>query len=114
MTGTYKTLDDYFDSHGFVPNEEQRKAIEHVDGPLFLVAGPGSGKTRVLLWRTFNLIVFCNVKPRDIFLSTFTEKAARQLKDGLLTLLASVKGCHFDTLGNVCWDCAFSVSSYFD
>jgi DNA helicase-2/ATP-dependent DNA helicase PcrA len=60
------------------------------------VAGPGSGKTRVLLWRTFNLIVFHAVEPRDIFLSTFTEKAARQLKDGLLTLLASVNGRYFD------------------
>ncbi len=36
-------------SKKFKPNKEQREAIEHVDGPLFLTAGPGSGKTRVLL-----------------------------------------------------------------
>ena len=81
---------------GTSSNKEQKKAITHCNGPLFLVAGPGSGKTRVLLWRTFNLIVFHAVEPRDIFLSTFTEKAARQLKDGLLTLLASVNGRYFD------------------
>jgi DNA helicase-2/ATP-dependent DNA helicase PcrA len=51
------------------------------------MAGPGSGKTRVLLWRTLNLIVFHGVDPNEIYLSTFTEKAALQLKEGLLSLL---------------------------
>jgi DNA helicase II / ATP-dependent DNA helicase PcrA len=74
----------------FKPNDEQRDAILHVDGPLFLTAGPGSGKTRVLLWRTVNLLVFHGVEPGEIFLSTFTEKAAYQLKEGLRTLLGAV------------------------
>jgi DNA helicase-2/ATP-dependent DNA helicase PcrA len=82
------TLDVLFTQAGFAPNESQRRAIEHVDGPLFLVAGPGSGKTRVLLWRVVNLVVFHGVAPDQIFLSTFTEKAAKQLQDGLITLLA--------------------------
>ncbi len=82
------TLDTLFSKMNFTPNKNQRRAIEHVDGPLFLVAGPGSGKTRVLLWRTVNLIVFHGVNPEEIFLSTFTEKAALQLKQGLLALLA--------------------------
>src|SRR5258706_5608344 len=72
---------------GFKPNEKQEQAIRHLDGPLFLTAGPGSGKTRVLLWRTLNLIVFHGIDPKEIFLSTFTEKAAKQLKDGLRILL---------------------------
>ncbi|MDZ7382162.1 MAG: ATP-dependent helicase, partial [candidate division KSB1 bacterium] len=75
---------------GFSPNDEQQQAILHTDGPLFLPAGPGSGKTRVLLWRTLNLIVFHGVKPEEIFLSTFTEKAALQLKEGLRALLGMV------------------------
>src|SRR5687767_5917181 len=74
----------------FTPNESQLSAILHTDGPLFLTAGPGSGKTRVLLWRTVNLIAFRNVKPEEIFLSTFTEKAAFQLREGLRTLLGLV------------------------
>ncbi len=74
----------------FVPNEKQREAILHADGPLFLTAGPGSGKTRVLLWRTLNLIVFHDIEPEEIFLSTFTKKAAYQLKEGLTSLLGFV------------------------
>jgi DNA helicase-2/ATP-dependent DNA helicase PcrA len=71
----------------FTPNEQQRDAILYVDGPLCITAGPGSGRTRVLLCRTLNLIVFHGVKPEEIFLSTFTEKAAHQLKEGLRGLL---------------------------
>lgn len=71
----------------FEPNEQQREAITHVDGPLYITAGPGSGKTRVLLWRALNLIVFHGVKPEEIYLSTFTEKAAHQLQEGLRGLL---------------------------
>lgn len=57
----------------FKPNARQRDAILHKSGPLDLPAGPGSGKTRVLLWRVVNLIVFQNIKPEEVFLSTFTE-----------------------------------------
>lgn len=84
------TLDDLFAEANFTPNKPQRAAILHTDGPLFLVAGPGSGKTRVLLWRTVNLMVFHGVQPEEIFLATFTEKAAKQLRDGLLSLLGLV------------------------
>ena len=73
---------------GFTPNENQREAILHTDGPLFLTAGPGSGKTRVLLWRTLNLIAFHEVPPEEIFLGTFTEKAALQLRQGLTAYLS--------------------------
>lgn len=83
-------LEKLWEFAGFQPNKEQRDAILHVDGPLFLTAGPGSGKTRVLLWRTLNLIVFHGVNPDEIFLSTFTEKAALQLKEGLQSILGIV------------------------
>jgi DNA helicase-2/ATP-dependent DNA helicase PcrA len=81
------TLEQLWEQESFTPNDNQRRAILHTSGPLFLTAGPGSGKTRVLLWRTLNLIVFHDVRPAEIFLSTFTEKAAFQLKQGLLYLL---------------------------
>ena len=71
----------------FKPNESQERAIKHTNGALYLTAGPGSGKTRVLLWRTLNLIVFQDIKPDEIMLATFTEKAAHQLKEGLQSLL---------------------------
>jgi len=87
---------------GFKPNPAQEQAIRHVAGPLHLPAGPGSGKTRVLLWRTVNLIVYHGVSPDQIFLATFTEKAARQLKEGLRGLLAVASrhtGQHYDLAG---------------
>lgn len=74
----------------FTPNTNQERAILYTNSPLFLTAGPGSGKTRVLLWRTLNLLVFHEVKPEEIFLSTFTEKAAFQLQEGLRSLLGLV------------------------
>jgi DNA helicase-2/ATP-dependent DNA helicase PcrA len=84
------TIEDLWADENFTPNENQRRAILHTDGPLYLPAGPGSGKTRVLLWRTLNLIVFHDVPPEDIYLSTFTEKAALQLREGLQGLLGAV------------------------
>jgi len=84
------SIEDLWDLSSFTPNDEQKKAIKHTEGPLFITAGPGSGKTRVLLWRTLNLIVFHKVDPSEIYLSTFTEKAARQLIDGLRSLLGMV------------------------
>lgn len=79
-----------WESAQFKPNEKQREAILHTDGPLFLPAGPGSGKTRVLLWRVINLIVNHAVAPKEIYLATFTEKAALQLRDGLRAMLGAV------------------------
>ncbi len=81
------------------PNDAQRKAILHGDGPLFITAGPGCGKTTVLKWRALNLIVYKGIKPEEIFLGTFTEKAARQLQLGLSSLLGVVSnytGKHYD------------------
>lgn len=86
----------------FDPNKKQREAILHAEGPLFLTAGPGSGKTRVLLWRTLNLIVFKNIQPHEIYLSTFTEKAAHQLQEGLrelLSIVTNLNGQPFDLSG---------------
>lgn len=84
------TLSQLWESVAFKPNDAQRQAILHSGSPLYLPAGPGSGKTRVLLWRTVNLLVHQDVQPEEVFLSTFTEKAALQLKEGLRALLGTV------------------------
>lgn len=81
------SIETLWDEVNFKPNQAQEKAIKHIEGALYLTAGPGSGKTRVLLWRTLNLIVFHDIKPDEILLTTFTEKAAHQLKEGLQALL---------------------------
>lgn len=90
MSITIKELWGLIQPKPFTPNPNQERAILHIGSPLFLTAGPGSGKTRVLLWRTLNLLVFHDVKPEEIFLGTFTEKAAFQLKEGLRSLLGLV------------------------
>ena len=107
-------IEHFWKLKNFTPNESQREAILQTEGPLFLTAGPGSGKTRVILWRTVNLIVFKNIDPKDIFLATFTEKAAHQLKEGLRALLGivtnvtsqpyDISGMSIGTVHSICQD----------
>ena len=87
MPGRALSIEDLWKTVDFKPNDQQIEAILHTEGPLYLTAGPGSGKTRVLLWRALNLIVFHDVAPEEIYLSTFTEKAALQLREGLQAFL---------------------------
>ncbi|MBO8172417.1 MAG: ATP-dependent helicase [Bacillaceae bacterium] len=72
------------EKNGHEFNDEQEKAIKYGNGPLWLVAGPGTGKSEVLVVRTLKLVCCDNVDPQSIILTTFTEKAARNLEERIL------------------------------
>ena len=64
-------------------NEEQKDVITHGTGPLWVIAGPGSGKSEVLVLRCLKLACIDKVAPKSIILTTFTEKAAKNIQDRL-------------------------------
>lgn len=69
-------------------NSSQQEAVRNTEGPLLIIAGPGSGKTKTLVARTLYMISEKNIRPEQIMISTFTEKAAKELitrvSDGLI------------------------------
>ena len=80
-------------------NEKQKEAVQSVDGPLLVIAGPGSGKTKVLIHRIAYLINHAKVNPRNILAVTFTNKAAGEMKERVKKIFKELRNVSFSDYG---------------
>jgi superfamily I DNA/RNA helicase len=85
-------------------NPEQRMAVEHENGPALIIAGPGTGKTRVLSHRIANLINKYHICPENILAVTFTNKAAEEMRERIINLIGregnqNITVCTFHAFG---------------
>lgn len=71
-------------------NQEQKEAVQNADGPAIILAGAGSGKTRVLVYKVLYLILEKKVAPENILMVTFTNKAAGEMLDRITKVLESI------------------------
>lgn len=83
-------------------NDSQKQAVEYTEGPLLILAGAGSGKTRVLTFKIGYLIDMGIVKPWEILAITFTNKAAKEMKERALALDPRVNDVWLGTFHSVC------------
>ena len=84
-------------------NERQKDAVFHTDGPLLILAGAGSGKTRVLMYKIAYLVGQGLASPNEILAVTFTNKAAKEMKDRIASML---QGKNFPWIGTFHSFCA--------
>ena len=84
-------------------NKSQQRAIRHKDGPMLVIAGPGSGKTSTLCQRVFNLVSEYGIPENKILVLTFTKKAAAHMKERYEMLSKKPSQGRFSTIHSLCY-----------
>lgn len=83
-------------------NPDQQKAVTHTDGPVLILAGAGSGKTRVLTCRVAYLVAEKKISPHNILMVTFTNKAAKEMKNRIRALIHTKDLPYAGTFHSLC------------
>jgi DNA helicase-2/ATP-dependent DNA helicase PcrA len=96
----------------FIPDDRQREAIEHVHGPMLVVAGAGTGKTSVLVHRIAHLVEQGHAKAEEVLALTYTVAAAGEMRDRVGALLG--KQIHSATFHDYCFDLLTRAGKKFD
>ncbi len=88
----------------FSPNKSQQKAINIVEGPLLISAGPGTGKTATLVNRYANMVNNHGINPENILVTTFTEKAAKEIITRISAVIENVdlNDVYIGTFHSIC------------
>ena len=97
-------------------NDSQAEAVRYCSGPLLVLAGAGSGKTRVLAHKFAWLVSEQGLDPRSIMAVTFTNKAAREMRERINRLMGvdPVSYTHLDVYKRQVYQCAHSADEYFN
>ncbi|MDP3970111.1 MAG: ATP-dependent DNA helicase [bacterium] len=82
-------LEEAFSTQYNLLNPEQKKAVDHIDGPLLVLAGPGTGKTQIIALRIANLLDKTQVEPQNILCLTFTETGAVAMRQRLMGIIGT-------------------------
>lgn len=82
-------------------SKAQLEAIRHVDGPMLVLAGPGSGKTALITGRVCYLLEDAGIDPANILVITFTKAAALEMRERFIKLAGDSRGVHFATFHSV-------------
>lgn len=84
-------------------NPEQKKAVDQIEGPVMVIAGPGTGKTQILTLRIANILLKTQANPENILALTFTENAAIEMKERLSALIGpDAFRVHINTFHGFC------------
>lgn len=100
VSNFFHTLEDRYN---IKLNDQQKAAVEKVNGPVLVLAGPGSGKTTVIIARTFYLISCLNVDPDEILTVTFNKAAQLEMKNRYERIFGSSQRASFSTLHSFCY-----------